>query len=250
MKFKLTLLTAIALLTVVATARAQEHQPSLPKGAVIGMPVRLGDKVILIPEPEGFEEATSQFESFKARTETTEAPQNDVLAAHLPAGDCELLRKGSTLTYNFFTKVSVMKTVRELPISPAEMAAGVDDYRKHVGAYLDPDGPMLKELEKRIEAGLTRLDAKETKIDFGKPQQLGEFEIRPDLNSFLMLITLKSNSGGTEQTIPMLATTSFVRVKERVIFVYCFMKYGSQADIDKIKKFATKWTNSILEANR
>jgi hypothetical protein len=35
-----------------------------------------------------------------------------------------------------------------------------------------------------------------------------------------------------------------------VIFVYCFMKYGSQADIDKIKKFATKWTNSILEANR
>ena len=255
MKCKLALLIAAALLTVVSTARAQEHEPRqreprLPTNAVKGWPARLGDKVIVIPDPEGFEEATSQFEVFKKRVETTEAPQNDVLAAHLPVSDCELLRKGLTPTYNHYTKVSVMRLGREIDVSRSAMAQIVDDFRKNLGAYLDPNGPVMKDLEKHLEQGLTNLDSKETKVDFNKPQQLGEFDMRLDVRSFLMLMGLTVNSGGAEQTIPMLATMSFVRAKDRMIFAYVFMKYRSKADIDTAKQFTTKWTDSIVSANK
>lgn len=256
MKFKFALL--IALLTVVATVQAQEHQPRQPKTPALpsapstsaGFPVRLGDKTIFIPDPEGFEEATSQFQAFKKRVETTEAPQNDTLGAHLPVSDCELLRQGLLPTYNLYTKVSVMKIARELDVSAGEMAAIVDDFRKNLSAYLDPNGPAMKQLDKHLEQGLTNLDSKETKIDFNKPQQLGEFDMRIDVRSFLMLMAFTINSGGTEQTQPMLATTSFVRVKDRVIFAYTFMKYKSKADMDTIKQFTTKWTDSIVAANK
>ncbi|HSK28943.1 MAG TPA: hypothetical protein VLA17_03185, partial [Candidatus Limnocylindria bacterium] len=60
---------------------------------------------------------------------------------------------------------------------------------------------------------------------------------------------LTINSGGTEQTLPMLSAVSFVRVKNRVIFAYTFMKYRSKADIETIKQFTTKWTESIVSAN-
>lgn len=253
MKFKLALL--IALLTVVATVQAQEHEPRPPKtlsaaSTHVGFPVRLGDRTIFIPDPEGFEEATSQFASFKRRVETTEAPQNDTLGAHLPLSDCELLRQGLLPTYNLYTKVSVMKIARELDVSAGEMAAIVDDFRKNLTSYLDPNGPAMKQLDKHLEQGLTNLDSKETKIDFNQPQQLGEFDMRIDVRSFLMLMAFTINSGGTEQTQPMLATTSFVRVKDRVIFAYTFMKYKSKADLDTIKQFTTKWTNSIVAANK
>lgn len=247
MKVKPASLIVVALLTVVATARAQNHETRQQPTTTS---VKLGGKVILIPDPEGFEEATSKFETFKKRVETTEVPQNDVLAAHLSVSDCELLSKGLTPTYNHYTKVSVLKLARELDVSAGEMAAIVDDYKKNLGAYMDPDGPTMKQLDKHLEKGLGDLTSKETKVDFSKPQQLGEFDMRIDVRSFLMLMSLTVNSGGTEQTQPMLATTSFVRVKDRVIFVYSFMKYKGRADIDTIKQFTTRWTDSIVAANK
>ena len=251
MKSKLALLIAAALLTTVATARAQEHESRQAKSSPAkSSSVRLGEKVILIPDPEGFEEGTSQFESFKRRVEVAEAPQNDMLLAHLPVSDCELVRKGLTATYDHYTKVSVMRASREVAISRAEMKAALANFRGQMGTYLDPNGPAMKALEKHLERGLTNLDEKETNVDFSKPQLLGEFDVRPDVNSYLMLMTITLSAGGTEQSLPMLVTTSFVHVKDRVIFVYSYKKYRSQADIDAIKQFATKWTTSILAANQ
>ncbi len=106
MKSRLALLIVAVLLTTVAIAQAQEHESRQAKSSPAksspakSSSVRLGDKVILIPDPEGFEEGTSQFESFKQRVVATEAPQNDVLLAHLPVSDCELVRRGLTPTYD------------------------------------------------------------------------------------------------------------------------------------------------------
>jgi hypothetical protein len=251
MKVRPALLIAAALLTAVAAAQAQEHESRQSKTSPAKTSsVQLGDKVILIPDPEGFEEGTSQFESFKKRMIATEAPQNDMLLAHLPVADCELLRKGSSPTYSHFSKVSVFRVGREMTLSRAAMAVGVEDFRKNVYVYLDPNGSTQQNLEKHVERNLSQLDSKETKVDLSKPQLLGEFDVRPDVNSFLMLMTYSVTSAGAEWTEPKLVTVSFVRVKERVIFVYSFLKYRSKADVDTAKQFSTKWTTSILAANQ
>lgn len=248
MKFSNTasLIAAVIVCLLSTTVQAQDHETRQAKSSS----VQLGNKTVLIPAPEGFEEATSQFESFKARVETTEAPQNDALLAHLPINDCELFRKGLPATFNHYTKISVLKAARELTASRTLLKEAVDDFRNNVGTFLDPNGAVMKKFERHIEQGLSRLDSIETKVDFSKPQFLGEFDVRPDVNSFLMLLTFTVSSGGSEQTMPVVATTTFVRVRERIIFVYAYMKYRSNADTEAIKRFTTKWTTSILAANR
>src|SRR6267142_5471958 len=55
---------------------------------------QLGDKVVVIPDPEGFEEAASQFEIIKKNMSATEDPGNDMLAVHLQVSECEKFRRG------------------------------------------------------------------------------------------------------------------------------------------------------------
>ena len=130
------------------------------------------------------------------------------------------------------------------------MATVVDGFRKNVATLLDPTKATMQDFEKHLEEELSRVDSRETQLEFGKPQLLGEFDTRPDVASFLMLIRFKINSGTAQEVVNMLSTTSFVRVQERVIFVYAYRKYKAAGDIAALKQFTTKWTNSILAANR
>jgi len=236
---------AALLFAVCVGAYAQQHEVRQAQASS----VRLGNQVIRIPVPDGFEEATSQFDAFKQRMVTTEAPQNDMLFAHMPVSDCDLMRKGSDPTYNLYTKVSVLRLAREMVVTREMLAGAAEAYRKNAGKFLDPNGPEIQRMEKRLSQGISELDSRETTIDLGKPQQLGEFDTQPDANSFLTMITVTTTVNGVQVSIPMLSTTSFLRVKQRIIFVYAFMKYRSSADMETIKQFAKKWNTNILAAN-
>jgi hypothetical protein len=244
-------IVAALLFAVCAGTHAQEHgarQRATPPAK--SSSVRLGNQTVVIPIPDGFEEATSQFEAYKQRMVTTEAPQNDMLLSHMPVSDCDLMRNGSDPTYNFYTKVSVLRIAREMVITREMLTTAAEGYRKNAGAFLDPNGAEMQRLQKRLSQGISELDSRETTIDLSKPQQLGEIDSRPDVHAFLTMITVNTRIGdGAQVSIPMLSTTSFVRVKQRIIFVYAFTKYRTAADIETIKQFARKWNTSILAAN-
>ena len=254
MKFnrsKLSLTLALVFVFSVV-ARAQDHEakttPSKTRNTSSSS-VQLGDKVIVIPTPEGYEEASTQFKQIKDRFTVTETPENDMLLVHLPLTDCELLRQGSTATFSQYTKISVLRAARTLTVTRAMMAEAVDGLRKSAPAFLDPNGPELKKMERHVSRGLSQADANDTKINFGKPVMLGEFNVKPDVFSMLLLVTVKGTTGGVEITMPMLLSVSYVRVKERLIFVYAYRKFESKVDVDPLKLFTEKLTGSIIAAN-
>jgi hypothetical protein len=251
-------LAAAMLILCGAGAHAQTHEakaaktPTQPQTSAQPRTstVQLGDKIIVIPDPEGFEEAASQFANVKQRMTATEAPANDMLLTHMLVSDCDLLRRGAIPTYSQYTKVSVLRRARELSMTRPMMVSVVDAFRRNASTLLDPNTATMQDFEKRLEQELSRIDSNTTQLDFSKPELLGEFDTRPDVASFLMLMSFKVNSGSVEQIVHMLTTTSFVRVKERVIFVYAYRKYKGTGDIATLKQFTTEWTNSILAANR
>ncbi|HKV34923.1 MAG TPA: hypothetical protein VJP89_11390 [Pyrinomonadaceae bacterium] len=242
------LLAAVMISGAINAAQAQEHE-SRPSQRAKTSSVTLGNQVVLIPNPEGFEEATSQFEQVKQRFSLTEAPENDMLFVHLPSSDCELLRNGSSPTYDLYTKVSVLRASRTLTVSSSMMAAAVTELRTQAATYLDPNGPKMEEMERLVERGLSQVNSQQTKIEFDKPQILGVVDNQPNVFSLLTLLTIKANVEGTDITVPMLTTVNYVRVKERLIFVYTFRRFQSKADVEPLKAFTKKWTNSILAAN-
>src|SRR5438034_6640700 len=124
------LLVLTVTLAVSVSAQAQTRKTN-------NTSLQLGDRVVVIPAPDGFEEAASQFEDVKARFTVTEDPGNDLLAVHLLATDCERLRRGESGSFNFYTKISVRKTARERDFSPSQFAAIAAQFRKSGAAVLD-----------------------------------------------------------------------------------------------------------------
>jgi len=210
---------------------------------------QLGDQVITIPAPNDFEEAASQFESIKNRFTRTEAPANDVLAVHLPRADCEKLRAGEAGPLNFYTKLSVLRATRAIDYSFEQFETLVSEFRKTESQVLDINSPAMKETLEHLGKGLSELNKKETQVDISQPLNLGEFGTRPNVYSVMLLMNFKAQSSEGEVSKLIAAGMSFVRVKQRVLFVYTYRKYESKSDVETLRDFTKQWIGQILAAN-
>lgn len=241
-----------AILVVAGLAHAQTHEPAT------GSSVQLGDKVVVVPAPEGYEEASAQFKEVKDRFVATEAPINDFLLAHFALDDCQSLRKGTPIDLSRYTKVSVLKELREKPFSDADMTATLTEFRKNSGALLDPDGPTMKGIMENASRNLSNLESKPIELGFNATENLGEFDVRPEVFSVMLLFTYKMDSRGTQPVTQMLASLSFLKLKQRLVYVMVYRKISSPAalqtelkpGIAETKQFTTKWVNQILDANK
>lgn len=236
-------------------AHAQTHEAV---DAVKDSSVQLGDKLIAVPAPEGFEEASTQFKEVKDRFLATEAPGADFLLAHLPAVECQWLRNGLPLTLRRYTKISVLKDYRNVVFSDADMATAVAEFRKNSGALFDPDGPTMKAVTEKAERELSNLASKPIDLGLSGTKNLGEFDVRPDVFSVMLLITYKVGPPDKQSTVLVLASLTLLKVKQRLMYVTVYRGISSPAalktelkpGISETKQFTTKWVNEILAANK
>ena len=210
---------------------------------------QLGDQLTVIPAPDGFEEAASQFEFIKDHFTRTEVPDNDMLSVDLPQADCDKLRAGGAATFNFYTKVSFRKAVRDVNYSPERFADLVATFRKTGSQALDVNGPTMKDAVKQLDKGLSEINKTETKVALSQPVNLGEFDTRPNVYAVMLMMNFTSKSGESEVTIPLVASLCYVRVKQRLIYVYTYRRYNSTTDVEVLRDFTRQWLGKILAAN-
>lgn len=239
-------------------AQAQPHGAARSTSTPSRGRIPLGDKVVLVPSPEGFEEASSQFKQVQDRFVSTEAPGADFLLAYLPTALCQSLRKGGPLELERYTKISVMKAIRERAMSDADMAATVAELRKNGSVIFDPDGPIMKAVTENAERGLTNLESKQIGLNLNSTQNLGEFDVRPDVYSSMLLIRFTVDSEGVKSQTVMLASMTVLKVRQRILYVSVYRKLSSAAAVKtelkpgvlELQRFTTKWINDILAANK
>lgn len=235
------LLAGVVISTLSAVVTAQPSKP---------LSVNLGNSVVVLPAPENYEEATTQFEAVKTRFETATPPEGDLLAGYLPAGDCELLRKGQPAPYRSWMLINVFRQARTHDFSTAEFARTVG-YAEQDGAkfLVQPDRSKIKERLAEVGKVLSKEYSKDLRIDVGQPKLLGTFDRRPNVFSNLMLTSLKVNSEGKEESTPVLTTLTLLLVKQRIVGVLTYKKYESEADAETLMQLTTKWIDDILAAN-
>jgi hypothetical protein len=210
---------------------------------------QLGNQMTVIPAPDGFEEAASQFELIKDHFSRTEVPENDMLAVHLSRAECDKLRAGESATFNFYTKVSVRKGIRDQDYSAERFADLVALFRKTGSQVLDVNSPTMKGAVQQLDKGLSEINNKETKVALGQPVNLGEFDTRPNVYGVILMMNFTSKSGDREVTVPLVAGLSYVRVKQRLIYVYTYRRYNSATDVEVLRDFTRQWLGKILAAN-
>ena len=235
--------TCVAIFLVVSTAVMAQT----PRTEVTTF--QLGNQLTVIPPPEGFEEAAGQFDSIRNQFSRTENPGNDMLAVHLPRAEADKLRAGGAAVLTFYTKVSVRKGARELDYSAERFAELVAAFRKTGSQVLDINGPTMKGAIEQLNKGLSELNNKETKVAISQPINVGEFDTRPNVYGVILLSTLKSKTGDTEVTVPLVAGLTYLRVKQRLIYVYTYRRYNSATDVEVLRDFTKQWISKILAAN-
>jgi hypothetical protein len=210
---------------------------------------QLGAQATKIPAPAGFEEAASQFEKIRNHFTATEAPDNDMLAVHLPRADCDRLRAGEFGPFDFYTKVSIRRAVRDEDYSAERFASLVSTFRKSGAQILDINGPTMKGIVEHLDKSLSELSQQSTQVDLGQPVNLGEFDTRPNVYSVMLLMTFKTKSGDETVSVPILAGLSYVRIKQRLVYVYTYRKYKAGTDVQVLRDFTREWIGQILAAN-
>lgn len=239
--------TLVFCATIINSAQSQQASSST---------VKLGDKVIVIPNPEGFEEASSQFEKIR-RVLAVMQQHSDTLLLHLPVSDCDRLRTGSDPEFHTLTKVSVLKGMREVTYSSADMAGLVTAWRKNGAVMLDPDGPILTSMMERFSRKISEAASKQITYDVNDTQNLGEFDVRPNVYSRMIFMMFTHSVNGTKSMRAGVGSMTLLKVGPRIISVVVIRNFSSPAAVKtelkpaviEVKQFTTKWVNEILAAN-
>ena len=229
-------------------ASAAVHAQTQTRISIGGATAKLGDKVVELPAPEGFEEVSQQWESMKTAFTATVPPQGDLLAAYMPVSDCDLLRKGQPPLMPSWAMINIYREASTHVSSKAEFARIVALARQGGDNVFDPQA--IKNGFARVNELLSKTSSQEIKVDLSKPKILAAFDSRPNVYSNLLLLKLRLQADAKEvEQPPILGTMSLVLVKQRIVTVLAYKKIESKNDAETLTRFTTKWINEILAAN-
>lgn len=240
----------LAMLLVISPAAVAQKRKTVVRQPKTDVAIfQLGNQATRIPAPAGFEEAASQFEKIKQHFTATEAPDNDMLAVHMPRADCDRLRAGEFGPFDFYTKISIRRAIRGEEYSSARFAKLVEEFRKSGAQILDINGPTMKGIVERLDKSLSEITQQSTEIDLSQPVSLGEFDTRPNVYSVMLLMNFKTKIGDELASVPVLGGLSYVRIGQRLVYVYTYRKYKAGADVQILRDFTKEWIGQILAAN-
>jgi hypothetical protein len=236
------LLFTLALTTLIPIALFAQK----PSVSVAADTYEMGSRKVRIPAPDGFTDATAQFPNVTARLRATEDPGNDMLAFHIPESFVPKLKASEDIDLEFYTKISVPRRARTVDITQADFAAVTANLEKNFGAYIEPDGPLMTNVQKNSGKGLTELLGKETSVSINETKYLGVIEKSDAVFSGMLLVSFEIYG----RKLSTLGTLSIVRVNQRLVFAYAYRLSPSGNSVSELTQLTKKWTAKIVAANK
>jgi hypothetical protein len=214
------------------------------QAAAVGQEFKAGGVALTLPGP------TSDFPEVGDKLRTTFfelfAPSTSrLLSAYVSAQVLSELSQGKApadLDLGTYGMVEVPRQAEYANCTPEDFEKVLESAGPSFGAS---DVKRIDELAlDELSARLKSVGAKP--IEVGRPEKLGGLFRKLDVAGFAMLATFKSGDrGGT-----MAMGCAFVRVKQRLLFVYLYRKYESPESVSWMRKNLETWCDAILAKNR
>ena len=229
--------------------RAQQQQQQPAPNASEHL-YKMGEKSVSIPPPEGFVEATSRSEEVKKFFEAAEVEAMDMLAVHVPSEIMAKIERHEYPDFEFYTKVSVSKSFRDVAQSQDDFSKIVAYLRENNAKVFDFKSPEMQSQLQKQSKSLSELLKEDTRFDLSQPVSLGEIESTPDSFGLLLLTKVKFQIGGEQKEKMLVSGASAVRVKSRLVWIYTYKVFNTDKDSDILKDFTKRWLADILRANK
>jgi hypothetical protein len=205
---------------------------------------KLGNATVVVPPPGGFVDVLDLIPNDHGRFASNDL--QGLLAIDVPYEILDRLKTQPLMPLDIYTRVVISPQIRERFIKPEIFAATVAEYKKNFASLTDPSGKIMTSTKTEMALWTSQVRGKKTGINFDTPKNLGFFNETPNLLSTMMLVTMKVD----DRPVPMLISTSMLRVNGRLINVSVYKRSPSEKDIEVITAFTKSWTDAIFAANK
>ncbi|MFH1063178.1 MAG: hypothetical protein V1747_09905 [Candidatus Omnitrophota bacterium] len=169
-------------------------------------------------------------------------PSNRLLCGYMQPSDIPLFMKGEeNFVLSQYASIQIARQGEYQDCTIDNFNELVDYVKNSLGDELDS---IIEESEDTLNSRMKSMDL--TNISIDKPVQLGTLFSKTDAYSMGMISTY---SDGKKSWTLVIATT-FVRVRERLLFVYVFNTYENEETITMVRRLAEHWADAILAANK
>jgi len=201
---------------------------------------------LLIPSPSGFTRVNKQMDAVYRLSLQMADPKNDLLAYYISNSEIPTAMKGEIPPLK---RTFVLKVNKELK----NIIVGSDDFN----AFKNVTKRQNKETFEKIKSQISDLMKEQSKgiskeFDLDIALQISQmipldphYEV-DDALAYSMYANYGISAEGSEEELILAATSAFVNVSGKILFLYC---YGSQDELEWTRSASKSWIEGIIESN-
>jgi hypothetical protein len=212
-------------------------------------PLQVGGVTIEAPSLPGFNEITKVSPDVVALAQTMIPATNRLLGVYLSDWDYEKLVNGEAPDFDRYMFIQVHRELENKNISrsdfgeistqlKAQQDTILDDVREDVGKIFDSASDQIS---KDYDVSLD--------MQLGDQKSLGVFLDQPNAVAFTSLVKYQGSLEGESFDYVMAGSTMLMKVKRRLLYVYVYSQYETQADVDWVESRTSELANLILTTN-
>jgi hypothetical protein len=206
----------------------------------------VGGKELVIPSPQGFSRVTQQMDAVYRMSLQMVDPKNDQLAYYISDSDIPSAMAGKlpSLDRTFLLKVN--KQLKNIVVGSKDFAELKSMTKRQNKEIFESVKSQIPDLMKETSEGIS----KEFDVDFAL--QLSQMiPLNPHYEAdnalaYSMYINYGVSAEGTKEELIVSATTTFVNVSGKVLFLYC---YGPQDELEWTRSASKSWAEKVMVSN-
>jgi hypothetical protein len=210
--------------------------------------VSIGGVSVVIPSPEGFAAVSQNMAALYEFQKQFVGPKNEELVAFIPEGEVPAALKDEIPDVSRRFSAQTSKTSPKITVSTS-------DFAKLKGLMRSEIEQLVKKVEKDLpgpvadrNAAITNKYGAEFAVSALGMVPLGFHEESDNTLAFSAFVKGTTTDVGGK-AVPQVAvvTATFVLIKGKVLYVYCF---GEQGDLEWSREASKRWVSTIIAANR
>lgn len=211
--------------------------------------IEVGGTMINVPSPAGFHEISDLSPETRKRAETMTPPQNRLIAVFVSEADLGRIMKGDAPEFGRYMFLQVFRDLENRNISRSQF--------QQLGTQIKQQQNTLStklkdKADSFIEGAADKLSkdsAISLSLKMGEIVPLGVFLEQSNAVSLAMLAKYQVSAEGEKLDYVVISGTSWVRVKQKVLYANVYSTYKSQDDLNWVRSKSREWVNSLLTFN-
>ena len=206
----------------------------------------IGGKELVIPPPQGFSRVTQEMDAVYRMSLQTADPMNDQLAYYISDSDIPTAMSGElpSLERTFLLKIN--KQLKNMVVGSKDFAELKNMTKRQNKEIFESVKSQIPGLMKGASEGIS----KEFDVNFAlQISQMIPLEPHYEADNALaysMYINFGVSAEGTKEELIISATTTFVNVSGKVLFLYC---YGPQGELEWTRSASKSWAENVMGSN-